>query len=68
MPAADQPLPPMPPNLGWEAYPKFEPVAKIMDAIARWKNGQRPTAQERTRFPGVYRTTECSPETPPPVG
>lgn len=37
-------LPPMPPNQGPMNYPLFEPVASVLDAVKRWKKGERPTS------------------------
>ena len=54
MSTADQPLPPMPPNLGWQNSPRFQPITKISDAIVRWGKGQRPTHAERLQWPKVF--------------
>lgn len=35
-------LPPMPPNRGPLAYPIWEPITKVLDAIERYKEGERP--------------------------
>lgn len=40
-------LPPMPPNQGVMAYPLFEPIPNILDAIKRWEKGERPTEKAK---------------------
>lgn len=37
-------LPPMAPNQGLSKYPWFVPIEDILDAIKRWKKGERPNS------------------------
>lgn len=42
-------LEPMPPNLGVMNYPLWEPITKVLDAIDRWKKGERAKKEESAK-------------------